>query len=91
MLRWFPRFQVVTTCFSCGPPKVNLAAIVYIEINPCHRVKTQVQFIIIITIIIIIIIIIIRHLQTQRWPDCHDKGCAYVHKRNLWEGVKRTL
>jgi len=20
MLRWFPRFQVVTACFSCGPP-----------------------------------------------------------------------
>jgi hypothetical protein len=29
MLRWFPRFQVATTCFSCGPPEVNLAAIVY--------------------------------------------------------------
>ena len=21
MLRWFPRFQVATTCFSCSPPK----------------------------------------------------------------------
>jgi hypothetical protein len=20
MLRWFPRFQVATTCFSCSPP-----------------------------------------------------------------------
>jgi len=20
MLRWFPKFQVVTTCFSCSPP-----------------------------------------------------------------------
>jgi len=25
MLRWFPRFQVATTCFSCSPPDLNLA------------------------------------------------------------------
>ena len=25
MLRWFPRFQVATKCFSCGPPDLNLA------------------------------------------------------------------
>ena len=24
MLRWFPRFQVATTCFSCGPADLNL-------------------------------------------------------------------
>jgi len=24
MLRWFPRFQVATTCFSCCPPDLNL-------------------------------------------------------------------
>ena len=24
MLRWFPRFQVATTCFSCSPPDFNL-------------------------------------------------------------------
>ena len=24
MLRWFPRFQVVTTCFSCSPLELNL-------------------------------------------------------------------
>ena len=24
MLRWFPRFQVATTCFSCSPPDLNL-------------------------------------------------------------------
>ena len=23
-LRWFPRFQVATTCFSCSPPDLNL-------------------------------------------------------------------
>ena len=24
MLRWFPTFQVATTCFSCSPPYLNL-------------------------------------------------------------------
>ena len=24
MLRWFPRFQVATTCFSCSLPDLNL-------------------------------------------------------------------
>ena len=24
MLRWFPRLQVATTCFSCSPPDFNL-------------------------------------------------------------------
>jgi len=24
MLRWFLRFQVATTCFSCSPPDLNL-------------------------------------------------------------------
>ena len=24
MLRWFPRFQVATTCFACSPPDLNL-------------------------------------------------------------------
>jgi hypothetical protein len=27
MLRWFPKFQVATTCFSCSPPEVNLVGI----------------------------------------------------------------
>ena len=24
MLRWFPRIQLATTCFSCSPPDLNL-------------------------------------------------------------------
>ena len=24
MLRWFPKFQVATTCFSCSPTDLNL-------------------------------------------------------------------
>jgi len=62
MLRWFPTFQVATTCFLCSPPDLNLLVtkfhILYtckIHFKHCHRVTTQLQLI---TIIIIIIIII---------------------------------
>jgi hypothetical protein len=27
LVRWFPKFQVATMCFSCSPPEVNLVAI----------------------------------------------------------------
>jgi hypothetical protein len=32
MLRWFPTFQVATTCFSCSPPdlKLNVSVISFI-------------------------------------------------------------
>ena len=47
MLRWFPRFQVATTCFSCSPPDLNLlvpiSCFVYMYNNHCHRVTTQLQ------------------------------------------------
>jgi hypothetical protein len=28
MLRWFPRFQVAITCFSCSPPDLNVNLLV---------------------------------------------------------------
>ena len=30
MLRWFPTFQVATTCFSCSPPDLNLVVTSFI-------------------------------------------------------------
>jgi len=30
MLRWFPKYQVVTTCFSCSSPDLNLLATSFI-------------------------------------------------------------
>ena len=36
MLRWFPRSQAATTCFSCSPPDLNLLATNYIF---CIHVK----------------------------------------------------
>jgi len=36
MLRWFPRFQVATTCFSYSPPDLNLLVTNFIF---CEHVK----------------------------------------------------
>ena len=36
MLRWFPRFQVATTCLSCSPPDLNL---VVTDFMFCFHVK----------------------------------------------------
>ena len=36
MLRWFPRFQVATTCFSCSPSDLNLVVTNFIF---CIHVK----------------------------------------------------
>jgi hypothetical protein len=58
MLRWFPSFQVATTCYSCSPPDLNFLVTdlicVYVYNNQCHRVTTQLRLINIIIIIIII-------------------------------------
>jgi hypothetical protein len=50
MLRWFPRFQVATTCFSCSPPDLyvnllvnQLLIFVYMLNNHYHRVTAQLQ------------------------------------------------
>jgi len=36
MLRWFPTFQIATTCFSCSPPDLNLVVTNFIF---CIHVK----------------------------------------------------
>jgi hypothetical protein len=52
MLRWFPRLQVTTACFSCSPPNLNFLVTyikflatyfvsMYTHNNHCHRVAAQ--------------------------------------------------
>jgi len=54
MLRWFPRLQVATACFSCSPPNLNFLdpyfIFMYTHYNHCHRATVHLQFIIIIII-----------------------------------------
>jgi len=45
MLRWFPRLQVATACFSCSPPDLNFLdpyfILMYMHNNHCHRVRAH--------------------------------------------------
>ena len=47
MLRWFPTFQVATTCFSYSPPDLNLLdpyfIFMYVHNNHCHRATAYVH------------------------------------------------
>jgi len=47
MLRWFPTFQVATTCFSCSPPELNFLdphfIFMYVHNNHCHRATVHLQ------------------------------------------------
>jgi hypothetical protein len=35
MLRWFPSFQVATTCLSCSPPDLNFVVTFYSYLRTC--------------------------------------------------------
>jgi len=45
MLRWFPRLQVATACFSCSPPDLNFLdtylVFMYVHDNHCHRTTAR--------------------------------------------------
>jgi len=47
MLRWFPRFQFATACFSCSPPDLNFLdpyfIFMYMHNNHCHLVTANLQ------------------------------------------------
>jgi hypothetical protein len=38
MLRWFPNFQVATTCLSCSPPDLN-SLVTFFSFHICVHVK----------------------------------------------------
>jgi len=78
MLRWFPRLQVATECFSCSPPDLNFLdpyfIFMYMYYNHCHRAAAHLQFI----NIIIIIIIINLELQVVSLPRNKSEKAAYT-------------
>jgi len=47
MLRWLPRLQVATACFSCSPPYLNFLdpyfIFMYMHYNHCHRVTVHLK------------------------------------------------
>ena len=48
MLRWFPRLQVATACFSCNPPDLHFldpyCICMYMHYNHCHRATAHLQW-----------------------------------------------
>ena len=57
MLRWFPRFQVATACFSCSPPDLNFLEpnfiFMYTHYHHCHRVTANLQLNIILLLLLL--------------------------------------
>ena len=47
MLRWFPRLQVATACFSCSPPSFKyIRSLIHVCVhvcNRCHWASAQLQ------------------------------------------------
>jgi hypothetical protein len=47
MLRWFPRLQFATACFSCSPSDLNFFdpyfIFMYVHYNRCHRATAHLQ------------------------------------------------
>jgi len=47
MLRWFPRLQVATECFSCSPPDLNFLDLYFVFMcmhnNDCHQATAHLQ------------------------------------------------
>jgi hypothetical protein len=70
MLRWFPSFQIVTTCFSCSPPELNfLVLISYLctrKITTATGWQSNCSILLLSSQFIIIIIIIIMLTKRSR-------------------------
>jgi hypothetical protein len=86
MRRWFPSFQVATTCLSCSPPDLSLlvtySIFVYMKNNHCHRVITQLQ-------LINIIIIIIRITGDNKlWHNCRLVQTRQYYCGTLHHGLR---
>ena len=62
MLRWFPRLQVATACFSCSPPDINFLdphfIFMYMLYNHCHRATAHLQLNIVLLLLFIYLCII---------------------------------
>ena len=69
MLRWFPRFQVATTCFSCSTPDLNLLVnnfiFMYMHNNHCHRATARWQL-----NILLLLLLLLLGTAVARWLRC---------------------
>ena len=68
MLRWFPTFQVATTCFSCSPPDLSFLdpyfIFMYMHNNYCHRVTARFH-------LNILLLLLLLLLLYDMYVSCH--------------------
>ena len=59
MLRWFPRLQFATACFSCSPPDLNFIdsyfIFMYMRYNHCHRATASLQLNILLLLLLLLL------------------------------------
>ena len=60
MLRWFPRLQVATSCFSCSPPDLNFLdpyfIFMYVLNNHCHRSTAHLKLSILLLLLLLLLL-----------------------------------
>ena len=88
MLRWFPRLQVATACFSCSPPDLNFLdpyfILMYIHYNHCHRATAHFQLYIYIYTYIYIHIYIHTSICRYQWPRGLRRRSSAARLLRLW-------
>ena len=60
MLRWFPKLQVATACFSCSPPDLNFldpySIFMYMHNNHCHRATAHLQLNVLLLLLLLLLL-----------------------------------
>jgi len=59
MLRWFPRLQAATACFSRSPPDLTFLGpyfiFTYVQNNYCHRATAHLQLNIVLLLLLLLL------------------------------------
>jgi hypothetical protein len=59
ILKWFPRLQVSTACFSCSPPDLYFLdpyfIFMYMYYNHCHRATVHLQLNILLLLLLLLL------------------------------------
>jgi len=63
MLRWFPRLQVATACFSSSHPDLNFLdpyfIFMYMHINHCYRATAHLQLTILLLLLLLLLVVVV--------------------------------
>ena len=85
MLRWFPRLEAVTACFSCSPPDLNFLdpyfIFMYMHYNHCHRATAHLQ------LNILLLLLVLFNFFLNRILICY--GCSQIS--DLFHPLKENL